>query len=201
MHTWTEPLFPSSWPSITGFPTTVTSGRQHWQPYASVQIQQALSTWKTWSEPIKHLHIPMTTWVARWRRHKSLQVCAAKWYLDNKDNISDTSYIYLETQTVEECVTHADAATHLWLGTGCLNRVYNGMIDFGIQQVDGWGLPLKTLWSRLEACAEPVAESLTSDKMLVVPLFDNLSLTYSTSLWGSILILTTPSESALSFTS
>lgn len=56
-----------------------------------------------------------------------------------------------------------------------------------------------TLWSRLEACAEPVAESLTSDKMLVVPLFGNLSLTYSTSLWGSILILTTPSECALSF--
>lgn len=33
-------------------------------------------------------------------------------------------------------------------------------------------------WSRLEAWAESGAESLTSDKMLVVPLFGNLSVAY-----------------------
>lgn len=46
------------------------------------------------------------------------------------------AYIYLETQTVEECIRHADAALHLWLGVDCLNMSDNGMIYFDIQQVD-----------------------------------------------------------------
>lgn len=38
------------------------------------------------------------------------------------------THVYLETQTVEECISHSDAAIHLRLQIGCLNRADNEMI-------------------------------------------------------------------------
>lgn len=81
-----------------------------------------------------------------------------KWYIiiiTTTRTILNTSNTYLEIQTVGDCITHACTIIYVWFGTGCLNRVDNGMIDFGSRRVDRRDLSLKTptLWSLLEAWA------------------------------------------------
>lgn len=141
-----------SWSSITGNPSAV----KMWKTSLMALCFCANIT----GPQKKHDQNPSNTF-PRWpgpRPNKSQQVCEGnptKWYtVIHKAHFWHIIHTHLEMQTLEECITHPVAAIHLWLQTGCLHRADNGMTDFVMQQVDGWGVPLKTLWSPPKALSD-----------------------------------------------
>lgn len=113
-HIWKTNL--TAWAPFCKYNRPSTVGKHNWKP-----IKRILATlWLAWPQIPAGMCTKVIYCVILTPRTAALTHRAS---------------IYLETQTLEECVSHADAALHSRWGLDGLNRADNGMIYSDFQQV------------------------------------------------------------------